>query len=225
MATLNTIQPARTVKDQVYDALQQAILAGTIPSGEPITESQLADQLGVSRTPVREALHELEREGLVETHGVRGKRVRHITREEIVELFWLRQAIECAIVEHLAAKTPDAELYTTLEGLLQQQCTLLAQNDRETFLQVDDQFHSALVEATGFQKAFDVMANIKLITRLAVIHAVARPTRYPEVIAEHSNIIEALKQQDVNRARQAMIEHLTHTRDAALQSIPQGGRV
>jgi DNA-binding GntR family transcriptional regulator len=217
--TLVRVERPETVKDTVYRNLRSAILQGTLDSNTVLAEAAVAEKLGVSRTPVREALQQLEREGLLQSAGARGKRVRRITTEEIKELFWLRRAIEGATVEKLAAQGLTPAQKQTLTDYLARQSAALDADDRASFLANDSSFHAALASFTGFNKVGEIITNLRQLFQLIGLRAISEPHRLEQVLTEHQAIVNAISKRRPDQARKAMEQHLSHTETISLAKI------
>jgi DNA-binding GntR family transcriptional regulator len=212
-----TVQRAAGISDQVTTRLRELILNGVITETEVLTEATLATKLGVSRTPVREALARLENDGLVEAAGLRGKRIRQFTSSEIRELYWLRITIEGAVVAELAARKPDRAALKPLETLLEEQRLAAKSDNRPKFLEIDHAFHSALVEALEYNHVNTMLRGMRYTFDLISL----KPTyqhknRIAEVLVEHQNILKALRNHNAATARKAMTDHLKRTEELTL---------
>src|SRR5581483_10889079 len=146
----------KSMKLHVYEALKAAILAGSIDHQTVLTEATLAEKFGVSRTPIREVMHELERQGLLERAGPRGKRVRSVSAGEVCELFWIRSVLEPPIASQLARSGLAEGDLKQLNLLLERQRNALCARDRAEFLAADSAFHILLARFTGFRKVTEI---------------------------------------------------------------------
>jgi DNA-binding GntR family transcriptional regulator len=220
---LPSIERPESVKDRVLRAIENAILGGLIPRDEILTEGGLANKLSVSRTPVREALQELGKNGLLESAGRRGKRIRRLRKEEVRELYWLRQVLEGAIVERLAAAGLTADQVSAAHRHLEDQRAAMSADDRLAFLSADSRFHIALAEFLGFPKVTAIILNLRQLLHLSGVRAVRRLSRFEEVLSEHVRILAAIEHKDPNAARQAINEHLERTEKLVLAELEAGG--
>lgn len=214
----------KKMSDHVYESLKTALLQGAISDDVVLTESVLADNFGVSRTPVREVLQVLEREGLLEPVGSRGKRVRRLRRDEVEEVFWLRRVIERAVVERLAERNLEPEELQELESCLQTQRKAAKTEHRAKFLEADSSFHIALARFTGSRKVAEIISNLRTLFQLVGTKAVNYPRRLQGVIEEHEKIVAAIRSGDPEKAKAAMDEHLRMTEELViphLQSFPE----
>lgn len=215
-----TVQRAAGISDQVTMRLRELILNGVVTENEILTEAMLATRLGVSRTPVREALARLENDGLIEAAGLRGKRVRQFTSSEIRELYWLRITTEAAIVSELAKRKPSKETLKPLETLLEEQRLAAKKDDRPTFLEIDHTFHSAFAEALGYSYVNAMLQGMRYTVGLIGL----KPTyqyenRTTDVLVEHQNILKALRNHDATAAHKAMTDHLKRTEELTLAML------
>lgn len=213
------VERPETVKERVYHALENAILGGLIGQDDVLRESPLAEKLNVSRTPVREALQELSGKGLLESAGGRGKRVRRIRPQEVQELFWLRQVLEGAIVERLALQGLSEQQIAEIEGHLAAQRAAMQSGDRHVFLAADSSFHVALADFVGFPKVKAMIINLRQLFHLVGLKAVKHSSRLEEVLAEHTEIVNAIRQGNPTAARQATSEHLMRTEQLVITEV------
>ncbi len=220
-SSLNTLERPGTVKDTVSRALRQAILSGGVDPNDVLTEAVLAAKFGVSRTPVREALQDLEREGLLEPAGIRGKRVRRIRPHEVRELFWLRRTLEGGIVAQLASSKQSSQDLQRLRKHLDNQRRALKYGDKARFLAEDSSFHCEMAALTGFPRVTDIIRNLRELFQLVGIKAISEPRRLETVLAEHEAILSAIEQQDPEGARNSLALHLSNTETLALCHLYQ----
>jgi DNA-binding GntR family transcriptional regulator len=218
-ADLLPVERPKTMKQHVYEALQRAILQGTIAPDAVLTEATLAEKFGVSRTPVREVMQELQSQGLLEPVGSRGKRVRRITPEEVRELFWLRSVLEPPIANRLATigiANADAE---RIRKLLVTQQEALERGDRAAFLTADSNFHILLAQLTGFPKVTEIITNLRNVFQIVGLTAITKLGRLREVIDEHQRIVEAILRRDPVEAERAVRLHLEHTEEIVMERL------
>lgn len=218
--TPELVQRAAGISEQVTNKLRDLILNGLVDENEVLTEAGLGTRLGVSRTPVREALARLESEGLIESAGLRGKRVKRFSAEEIRELFWLRMTIEGATVAELAKRKLNRDELKTLDGYLEQQRQAAKANDLAKFLEIDHHFHAALVQCLGYERVATMLQGLRYTFDLISLKPTYQhASRTKEVLEEHSAILKALKQNDAKAARQAMDKHLERTQQLVLEAL------
>lgn len=200
-----------TLKEQVVTRLRTLIMRGVLQSGQPVTEAGLAQLLGVSRTPVREAMVKLAGEGLLDYLPSGGARVRVVTDAEQAEVFLLRQTLETLAVNRLSASATDDQL-DVLQRLLDQQAELVSDEDRAAFLELDEQFHLKLAEFAGLVLTQKILRTIRNYFYLLGLAAIAVRGRSKAVVREHQRVVDALRVRNAELAIAAITEHLAMTR-------------
>jgi len=210
----------RALVSDVYNAILDRITSLEIPPGGRINMDTLARELGVSPTPVREALSRLEAEGLVQkTHLVGHRAVPQLTRAEVEQLFELRLLLEPAGAA-LAARHMDAGTLTSLRRLHAQMRGLpnRAAPTYSEFARTDAEFHACIAEASG--NAFLADALAKLRTHVHIFRLVSHTRVTSEAIDEHDDLLAALQRGDAAGARRSMREHILASRHRILTLLP-----
>ena len=215
MSKLITVKTPPSLNKIAYEALRDSILNGHLKSGELYSEMALAGELGISRTPVREALLELSVQGLVTFLPRKGVIINHFTERDVEEIFEVRKAIELAVVEMLARKYKPADL-SQIEHTLIDQRKAAQENDYDLFLQADRDFHTLLSRLTNNRRLIAILDNIRDMVHLMGLQALSQEGRLHEVIGEHEQIIESLKQLQPATVREQMERHLDRSRKAVL---------
>ncbi len=203
----------KPLKEEIYDALHRQIIAGKYGPGDWLRQEDIASQMGVSMTPVREALDLLVSAGLAERVPYRGVRVREMTTNDVVEAYGLRLVLE-EITAREAAINITPKQIADLEKILNEMKKFVKLNDMPRERQLSREFHSAIAEASGNH----------LLIKLYAVTANAFPDwllyealyRKPELLAgsvaqtheEHTAIVNALAKHDVDKAVQASIVHV-----------------
>lgn len=193
-----------------YASLREAILTLALPPGAVLSRAALAAQLGLSQTPVREALMRLEAEGLVEVVPSASTRVAPIDLTSARQAQFLRRAVELEMVQALAAAPPPA-LGDVLAGHLARQAELVAREDHAGLSAADDAFHEALHEAAGISPLWAmVRSRSGHLDRLRRLHLPA-PGKAETILREHEAIAGAILAGDGAGAATALRRHLTDT--------------
>ncbi len=203
----------RPLKEDIFDVLHEKIISGTYKPGDWLRQDDIATQLGVSMTPVREALDLLVSAGLAERVPYRGVRVREMSTKDVVEAYGLRLFLEAVIAQE-AARNITQEQIAGLERTLEEMKKHETRKDVSTERRSSREFHSAIAEAT----------KNDLLVKLYAVVSNAFPDwllyealfRYPELIEdsmmstykEHAAIVDALKKGDADLAAQKSIEHV-----------------
>ncbi|MBC7358575.1 MAG: GntR family transcriptional regulator [Desulfacinum sp.] len=192
----------------VYGAIKQRILDGSLPPGYPINEMDLAKELSVSKTPVREALRELEKEGLVENVPGRGSAVSTITFQDIREIFEIREILECGAAKR-AALLCDKEEVRAKKRELEQSASQKQEGQASTWGS-DEDIHLYLIGVLNNQKL--TQAYLRLLDHIIRIRNQFgnrfTQVRRQEIRAEHLEILDALLEGDPERAESAVQAHL-----------------
>src|SRR4051812_32457989 len=191
----------------VYAALHDAIVSAELEPGRQISENVIADMLGVSRTPVREALARLRDDQLVQIVPQLGTFVSRISVAGVDDAQFLREALECSAVR-LAAERVDAADVAELDLLIRHQEVARDTTDASAFLVLDDQLHSTLCELSGRPIAWTIVArangHLNRVRRLSL----AEPRYIAEMIEEHKAVVDAVGARDPDAAEDALRHHL-----------------
>lgn len=215
-----SLKEAVTSTDQAYAILKEAIIKGHFRPGERLVERQLSEMLGVSRTPVREALRRLERERFVTTEPFRGVVITKFTLAEAEQVYQFRAAVEGLAAELLARTRTDAAL-DRLQRSLARSREALAYGDEQEMAMANNEFHLALGEECGNAFVSDAVSRIMgyvSVLRLTVWRIRRRPS---ETLQEHEDILAAVKERDAERARACAIAHVEHSWQAAKRVLEQ----
>lgn len=196
----------RVLREDIKEYLIDAILSGKIRAGENIVETRLAQQLGVSQGPVREALRDLELFGFVVRSPFRGTQVRQISTEEIAQIYPLRAAIEGVAARATAARITEATL-TELERLMKRMYEAARQGDNHTHAEADVAFHRTIVEASGNGLLSQFWQSMRLATT-TFITAILAHRSLEELTDRHRPVLDALRAGDPHAAEAAMRWHI-----------------
>lgn len=192
---------------KVYQTLREAILSLAYRPGEILRKPEICDALGVSRSPVADAVARLAAEGLVDVVPQAGTFVARFSMEEIREGAFLREAIEMAAIERVAETITEDQL-TQLRRNITVQAALLADGDIPGFYQTDAEMHELLLSFTGFRKIAQVSETAWLHVNRARQLILPVPGRVQATLDEHRAILAALEARDPDAARRAVRMHL-----------------
>jgi DNA-binding GntR family transcriptional regulator len=205
-------------RDAAYSHLLQTVLTDPSNAGKFLSEQDIATDLGISRTPVREAMLLLNARGLIEMVPHRGAMVPALTNSQIRQLFSFRELIEVKAAD----LTIDAGAVPLdiMRSLLQQQEALRSESDLDSskaFIALDGDFHLTMVKSTANEYMIEAYAGIRTRQLMVGTEAIFRlPNRREQVCTEHQGILDALADQDLAAAEAAIVEHLKTTRDILL---------
>jgi len=210
------------VREAAYLHLREAILGGTLLPGTRISEPGLAESLGISRTPVREALQRLSQEGLVELSPNKGARVRVITPREVREVYEVRALLEAEGARLAAQRASEAELEA-----LAQRLEALDRIPAEQYpeqMRVDFEFHSLLMEASHNRTLARVYQDLR--SGLALVRAHQQTlSQHPKTREQHRQILQALQVREAERAARAAKAHVLYFMEVVLEAAQrQGGQ-
>tara|TARA_R110002051_G_scaffold271530_1_gene331974 strand:+ start:9339 stop:10037 length:699 start_codon:yes stop_codon:yes gene_type:complete len=192
---------------RVYTALRNKILTMSFEPGTVLRKGALCEQLGVSRSPVTEALNKLSTDGLVDIIPQSATRVSQFSMFELREESFLREAVEVAAVAKVALDRTDDQL-TILSRNLRLQGLLVEDEDFHGFFEADLEFHELILAFTGFPKVAVTAGQMSLQLRRARMLILPEQGRPAETVAEHQNILDSIKARDADAARSAMSLHL-----------------
>ena len=204
--------------EQVFQTLEEDILQGRLKPGEVTTELRLSKALGVSRTPIREALQHLEQESLVEIRPNRGAVVLGITRDDLEVIYDMRIRLE-GLAASLAAKTADEEQLNAMKEVLDLQEFYVEKNNPDEQEIFDSRFHEMVYEFSGKRILYEVLKNLhRRITRYRRL-SVTDMDRARKAITEHREIYEAIRDGNGSLADTLTIRHVENAKRSALASF------
>ena len=212
---LDSYQPLREV---VCETLRDAVRRGILQPGERLMEIQLAEDLGVSRTPVREAIRKLEMEGYVIMMPRRGTYVADLSIRDINEVFEIRTSLE-SLASGLAAERIDEDELEKLQRLLVEIGAYIKSGDMESIVRTDTEFHDLLYQASRNTRLVGIISNLReQLTRFRTT-SMSFPGRLKATLEEHRKIVEAIAQGDEKAARKAAEHHMEKSEQTLLASM------
>lgn len=203
-------EPDPSATDRVAEELRREIVSNRLRSGLPLVESQLVERLGVSRTPIREALKLLAAEGLVDLRRNRAAIVAPLDPVGLAELFEVEEALE-SFAAGLAAERITALDIERLDRLQVQMETAEAGGDRDRYIRINQRIHLVIIAASGNPSLAKTHERVLWGLQRARNVALATEGRVEESIREHREILEALRRRDRDAARIAMARHIART--------------
>lgn len=195
-----------SLADQVFDHLENDILSGKYQRGEVLTESKLCAEMGVSRTPIREALRRLEQEHIIEESG-KGSVVIGINEKDLEDIFLIRKSLEC-MAASLAAKNRTDEQLKDLKEALEFQEFYLNKNDPEQIKLMDNRFHETLYKLSGSTTFYDTLVPLHKKIQKYRRASVENSSRAAASVAEHRKIYEAIESKNSAAAAKHASEHV-----------------
>jgi DNA-binding GntR family transcriptional regulator len=197
------------LSEQAYEHIRHGILTGDYPIGSVVLDGQIAQDLGMSKTPVRQALRLLHQEGLLEPGRRRQLVVRGLTPEQREEVLEIREALERIAVTHAVQDMP-LEDVDHLRLILFRQRRAAEAEDDSTFIELDEQFHVMIARGAGLPTLARLLTQLRGFVRLMRLGTARHEQHLFEVLAEHERLVEALERRDLKEALAALTDHL-HT--------------
>jgi DNA-binding GntR family transcriptional regulator len=220
LSGLNKSLRPQSLVDSIYETLVEAIVSGQLPHGSELNSVGLAKQLEVSRTPLREALRLLERDGLVHQEGNHKARVAEFSADDIREIYEVRLQLEAAAAE-LAAKRISTELLSELRSETK---ALSKQTGKVDWcakaIAFDLRFHEAIATASGNKRLKDEIQRYRLLVRSFCVMT-GRQATLQQALNEHITILDALASGRPAAARKAMTEHITSRLNEVLSRVTE----
>lgn len=208
----------KPLHNMVLDILREAIVSGVLKPGEKLMEAQLAEDMGISRTPVREAIRKLELEGFVHMIPRKGACVAEYSEKDIIDTFRIRLALEKLAVELAVERITDEKL-EELKRVIEEEAVSIEQGNLEAMVEKDAEYHE-LVYRTAENKRLEViMSNLQGQIRRFRFVSLGGQGRGNEVLEEHYRIYDALKRRDVKLAQERIEEHIRNTQQALMEAI------
>ena len=217
--TLDSYKPLREI---VFETLRDAIINQTLEPGERLMEIQLAEEMGVSRTPVREAIRKLELEGLVIMVPRKGAYVAGISVKDIHEVFEVRACLE-GLAASLAAQRMTPEELDEMEKSLFIEAGETEGNNLRSIVEIDTSFHDLLYKAARNEKLLQMVNNLQEQLQRFRSASLARPGRSKTALDEHRKILAALALRNAKMTQKLAIEHIENAETAMMESIESQG--
>ena len=195
------------LRDVVFNTLREAILKGELKPGERLMELQLAAKLGVSRTPIREAIRMLEQEGLAVTIPRKGAEVAKMTEKDMEDVLQIRDALD-ELAASIACEQMTKEQLDTLTETMHEFEESTKSKDLKKIAAADVQFHDIIYQATGNPKLVNMLNNLREQMYRYRVEYLKDERNYPTLMREHSEIVEGLMTKDKGRVTEAMHKHV-----------------
>ena len=206
------------LRDVVFNTLRQSILTGELKPGERLMEIHLADKLGVSRTPIREAIRKLELEGLVTMIPRRGAEVAQITEKNLKDVLEVRRALDALTVELACERISEEEL-ESLQNARDTFARAIKTKDANKIAQADVAFHDIILIASRNDRLMQMLANLSQQMYRYRLEYVKDDEHYDRLIEEHNIIFDAISRRDSKVGAQAIISHIDNQEKSIIRSI------
>ncbi len=211
----------KSLREEVYQSLKKSILHGKLKGGQRLLEEQLAHQIGISRTPVREAFHKLERDELVTRLPKGGFAVREFTKEDVEEIFGIRSALE-SYAAYLATLHISPEKISNLEKKIEETEKALKSGDDDKVVQLHTEFHDLLYKSCRSKKLIEMINNFRdyfYRYRPALLHT---EKGIHDSIEGHRRMLEAMKKKNPRLVERLVRNHLARGKEIIIKEINEG---
>ncbi|MDD5944578.1 MAG: GntR family transcriptional regulator [Clostridia bacterium] len=217
-------RPIMTMKHQVYQILKKEICDGALPPGKWLQEKELAEQLNVSRSPVREALKQLVDEGLAIEYPNKGVFVKEFTTKDIEEIYEARIMLESYAIKN-SVKTLTSKNISELMGILERLVKFYNDNDLASYISVDTELHEYIINLSGNSIIVDIYKRIYSQTQQFRIYSLTTKRRFDDSVIEHKNMVESLVSGDWKKAAEINQTHLTLAREEIIEHFEAKKRI
>lgn len=212
---LDSYKPLREI---VFESMREAIIGGVLRPGERLMEIQLAEEMGVSRTPVREAIRKLELEGFVVMIPRKGAYVAGVSHKDVADVFEIRAALE-GLAAGLAAERITEEEVEQMERILLYNSG--EEPSLEKIVESDTDFHALVYKASRNERLIQILGNLREQIQRFRATSLAVPGRIKDAIEEHRAIVEALANHDIEKAQELASTHIVTAENVMFEAISQ----
>lgn len=222
MEKLNNIIEHTNLSDRVYNVLLDRIITRKIKPGERLVEEDLAENLGISRTPIREALNRLFRDDLIELIPRKGGYIKKLTARDVEEVYEIREVLENLVVRLAIPLIRDNGL-KKLEELVRKTEKLTGKDKMKSQVNIDSELHNLIISSCGNKRLQKMIKSLyNFIQAFRVLEA-QQPRRSNQAFQEHKMILEALSKRNTGRAAKLMSEHIENTKNNILADFKFNG--
>ena len=201
----------RSLTSTIFEKIREDILIGKYVTGEKIVEAKLAEEFGVSRTPVREALKQLELDGLVDNIPNRGVMVKGISKQDIDDIFTIRVAIEGIAVKWAIERMDDSDL-EKLKEIFELMEFYTFKKDLDKISELNTKFHEVIYNATKSRYLEHVLKDFQFFMKTTRYKSLRSTGRMESALDEHREVLNAFKDKDIDRAVKAILKHVNNSR-------------
>jgi len=196
----------QTLREQIVSSLRESIIKGELTPGQKLTEPELAERLGISRTPIREAFRQLESEGFLTVMPRRGAVVSRITRKEVEDFYELKSLLE-GYAARIGAEKIDEKGIEKLKKINEHLSVMAEKGDVEAFFQKNDEFHNTFISYCGNEKLLELRDHMVQKFIRFRLGEFSVPRKLIESVKQHMKIISALERRDGSLAEAVVLEH------------------
>jgi DNA-binding GntR family transcriptional regulator len=215
------IEKHQTLREKILEMIRDAILKGTLKPGERVSEPELAERFGISRTPIREAFRQLESEGYLEVIPRKGAVVASLSERDIEEFYAIKIILE-GFAAKMAAENLTEKDIERLEAINERLQKIADEGDVKNFFRVHNEFHDVFIKAAGNDKLYEMINQLVMKFKRLRLASLSQPGRMEISVEEHRNMIEAFKNHDGDRADNLVRHAATIGADVLIQSMSEG---
>jgi DNA-binding GntR family transcriptional regulator len=219
MENVKQIEQPATLNELAYKEIKSLLIRGQLEFNTLYSANQFAELLGVSRTPVREALLQLANEGCLIFVKGQGFKIKEFSEKEIRDFFETRKMIESYVIERLIGTSVGLDIKQLEESLLLMSIRAKGGEDTYGFLEADKDFHLTLVQWYNNSLMLSIMENIRNLISVFGAKALSHKERFSEVVNEHIVILDAIKERNKEKALEAVTYHLNRTEKYLLKKV------
>lgn len=213
---------SKPIREIAYETLKHAIITGDLPAGSRIVETEYAERMHISRTPLREALRKLERDGLVEYMLRRGVVVRAFTLADVEEIYTIRNALEMLTLPAIIANATASDI-ANLREILAEMDELTESNDIQALSPKARSFHTALTAVSGQKRIIRAIeSQDEYITRFSAL-SIAKENRRQAAHQEHYDLVDLVEKRDLEGLEKLMRKHIERSKENCLKALEESG--
>lgn len=214
------IERHQTLREKILEMIRDAILKGTLKPGERVSEPELAERFGISRTPIREAFRQLESEGYLEVIPRKGAVVASLSERDIEEFYAIKIILE-GFAAKMAAEKLTAKDIERLETINEKLQKIADEGDVKSFFRVHNEFHDVFIKAAGNDKLYEMINQLVMKFKRLRLASLSQPGRMEISVEDHRDMIEAFKNHDGERADNLVRHAATIGADVLIQSMSE----
>ena len=220
MTSFERMAESKPIREIAYETLKHAIITGEIPAGSRIVETDYAERMHISRTPLREALRKLEQDGLVEYVMRRGVIVRAFTVEDVMEIYTIRNALEMLTLPAIIEKATPADI-AELRAMLREMDPYDEKNMIEELSPRARNFHARLTSISGMKRILRVIVGQDEYIRRFSAMSISKEDRRHAAHAEHYKLVDYVEQKDLESFERLMRKHIERSKQTCLLALEE----
>lgn len=217
------IERHQTLREKILETIRDAILKGTLKPGERVSEPDLAERFGISRTPIREAFRQLESEGYLQVIPRKGAVVASLSERDVEEFYAIKIILEGFAARMAAEKLTEKDI-ERLEAINEKLVQIAGEGDVKTFFRVHNEFHEVFIKAAGNERLYEMINQLVMKFKRLRLASLSQPGRMEISVEEHRNMIQAFKNHDGDKADSLVRHAATIGADVLIQSMTQAGK-